>query len=438
VLAALAAASCGPRGVAERREAPEERGSSGTVGLALRLPAEVAVSTVRFAVSGGVLATPFEGNIDMRGGSEVSAFIGGAPAGNGYRVDLSAVSKDGRTPCSGSTTGVDIKVRMTTRVTVVLSCRPADAAGGGGPLCPQVTLASASALSAPVGSTIALAASGSDLGGGAKLSFAWTATGGTLANPAVANTSFTCPAVGGPQKLTVSVSSGDPACASGTTIEVVCTGGPDGGARPPGTGGGDAGAAEGPARADAAAAADVATSLSPAGADAAAKDVEPYLAPAPEAGTRDLAAPPDARAPAEAGTVTDRCLLCEATNQHPDCAPRYGACVGLAGTAAAGPAAGQRRSTLCLDVLTCVHATRCDAGGALAACLCGPGVDRTACQASAAGLCRSAFHAAAESTDSAVVLARLADPAFAAGTAGLLVTRCEEQPAPGCGFVCGH
>jgi hypothetical protein len=133
---------------------------------------------------------------------------------------------------------------------------------------------------------------------------------------------------------------------------------------------------------------------------------------------------PDSGAP-----PVSACRACEQTS----CPSLLAACEEAEGNAAAGPAAGQPRRELCGAVIGCVRASGC-AASAVEDCYCGPGVDPLAClTGGAAGACKGAFEAAAESSDGFIVAERFFDPQFAVGNAVALLG-CDRDL---CSAACG-
>ena len=115
----------------------------------------------------------------------------------------------------------------------------------------------------------------------------------------------------------------------------------------------------------------------------------------------------------------------------------YAACFLATGTASDGPGAGMPRSDLCKAVLHCARVTGCALTDPQP-CYCGEGVSDILCLAgNAAGPCKGVIEVAAESTSTALIAERLADPAYASGAAFNLLRYCE---APICGAACagGH
>jgi len=205
----------------------------GTVGVALKLNNGADIQTVSYKISGNGI-TPLMGTISVPDpNSTVSLQIDSLPVGQGYLVELSATSTDGKTTCAGSSM-FQIIGGQSTSVTVVLLCRtpfmpppppPPPQTGsvsitGTFDNCPVVTSFSAAPLSAPVGGTIAVTSTAQDSDASDTVTFAWTADSGTFANAAAANTTFTCTAVG---TATLKVTVNDGQCTDNGSVMVTCT-----------------------------------------------------------------------------------------------------------------------------------------------------------------------------------------------------------------------
>jgi hypothetical protein len=200
----------------------------GSVGLALQVAPGLTLDRIDYTVI-GPLAFTKTGSIDVSHSTTVSAVISGLPAGNGYSIALSGTSTDGSTSCAGSAT-FNIIAHQTTVTLLSLSCHQAATNGsvqinGTLNICPIADGISANPAQATVGSSIALSASAHDADNGpSPLVYSWTASSGTLSDPASATPTFTCSAPG-TVTLAVSVSDGDLAagCADTTTATVSCT-----------------------------------------------------------------------------------------------------------------------------------------------------------------------------------------------------------------------
>jgi hypothetical protein len=135
--------------------------------------------------------------------------------------------------------------------------------------------------------------------------------------------------------------------------------------------------------------------------------------------------------PADAATVasvlqgrSDDCLACASGN----CANYMTTCGQLTDRAAAGPAAGTRKSTLCIAALACLTESECGRRD-VSTCYCGPPTvtgDMSDCikfPDSNSGTCKSSFEAAAETTMSGALLSSLTDTSKALAWA-VLLDRC--------------
>jgi surface-anchored protein len=201
-----------------------ENEQHGEVSLALELPDGSELTDVHWEISGGGLTAPRAGSIAVEdAGAKISALIGGLPAGTGYRITLTALSSQGVT-CTGTATFA-IQARKITAVHPVISCR-GQASGGSlkvnGELnqCPVIEGVSASPLEVEVGGTIRLEAEVSDADGDA-LTYAWSASSGSLSVVDAASTELTCTAAGS-VVLALTADDGH-ACDVQEQVEVTCS-----------------------------------------------------------------------------------------------------------------------------------------------------------------------------------------------------------------------
>lgn len=381
VCASAIGAGCGAR------PAPGQA-PAGTIGLALDFSSGVALNEATYTIT-GPNAYSRSVKVPLGNAPTLSTLIGGTPPGRGYVLSVVGVANDGVTTCSGVSVPFDVVAGQTTMVSLRLQCHEQERTGniqvgGVANYCAVVDDVTASSTQAVVGQPITLTSATRDRNNApAPISFLWSATGGAISDTRVANPTFTCTT---PGIFTINLTITDGDCGDSHVVTVTCTA---------------------------------------AAADASAP-------PPPDAGA------PDASGPEGGATSGDPCLACVSSSTNPACQVRYYDCVNLPGEAIEGPSAGSARNALCLDVLTCVHTTRCDRGaGGLRDCFCGAGVSELACQGSATGVCRVAFHAAGESNDNGNVMARMNDATFALGAASDLIRECEEKPAPLCGPSCG-
>ncbi|MCL2448398.1 MAG: hypothetical protein FWD17_05575, partial [Polyangiaceae bacterium] len=212
-----------------------EGARTGTIGLALQAGG-VTFNTVSYTIA-NTNGFSKSGAIDVSSATQIAATIGGLPAGDGYTISLSAASVDGSEQCLGSAPFA-VTVGTTTAVTVHLACRQPATTGsvtvnGTLNLCPNVDSLSATPNQANVGSSVSIAAVASDPDNGpSALTYGWTASSGTVADPTSASTTFTCTAAG-TATLTLSASDGDPACVTTSTVQVTCGGHVDAAAQLP-------------------------------------------------------------------------------------------------------------------------------------------------------------------------------------------------------------
>ena len=223
LLAALAgvAVGCEP--------APTYRASADDLG-AMRLSLSLAPGLSLDAATYTISAQGYTkvGGLDLSKSSTISATIGGLPAGEGYTIAIAATLSDGGTTCAGSA-GFAVTARATTPVSINLLCREPPLSGGihvGGTVnvCPRVDALSANPGGVVVGGALALAAAAHDLDAGPMaLAFHWTATSGTISDPAGRSPTFTCTAAG-TATITLTVSDGD--CGDVGSLTVTCSSAP--------------------------------------------------------------------------------------------------------------------------------------------------------------------------------------------------------------------
>lgn len=199
---------------------------SGTLGLELHLGFGVTLDTVSYTVSGPA-AFSRKGAIDVANSSTISAVLSGIPFGAGYQVFLTGKTVDGKGECAGSAV-FDIDNSSTKTVAVHLACEIQPGTGsillnGSVNACPRIDSVEANPAEIAVGSAIALRAAAVDVDAApSQLSYAWTASSGTLANGSAPNAAFTCTRVGA-ATVTVAVSDGDAACSAHQSLRIVCS-----------------------------------------------------------------------------------------------------------------------------------------------------------------------------------------------------------------------
>ena len=210
----------------------------GTVGMDLTLPGGEAINSVSWTINQGTSVVLTGTYAVPAAATTISFFIPNVPAGSGYTITLTATSTDGRVTCVGTSAPFSVTAQTTTTVNVFLACNNTAADGGadsGGVLvngtpvnCATWTSAAATPSVASVSSVVTLAA-GAVAPNPAGITFAWTASAGTIDTPSAAQANFTCPAA--PQAVTITLVVGDgtlpagatcPAAQSTTTLTVTC------------------------------------------------------------------------------------------------------------------------------------------------------------------------------------------------------------------------
>jgi hypothetical protein len=348
---------------------------TGTIGLALELAPGITLEEATYTIRG---PGGYERAVTIRlgTGTKLATFIGGTPPGSGYVLDVTGTSTEGSATCVGTSAPFEVVAGQTTMVNLRLQCFEQERTGN-----------------IQVGGAVNFCAAVDTL---------TVSTSQALVGQTIALTSATHDRTPGPGPISYQWTATTGTFEDATALHPIflCN-------------------HAGP------------TTITLSVSDGDCGDSHSI--------TVTCLAPPDAGAPdASAGGSADPCLQCVSTNSSPICSDRYQACLNLEGDAVEGPAAGAPRNGLCLNVLGCVHATRCDSGGQLRDCFCGAGVDEVTCQFAATGVCRAAFYAAGESNNNGNVMARLGDTTFALGAAADLIRECEQKPAPLCGPSCGH
>jgi hypothetical protein len=210
---------------AEPTRGPAARGDLGDLGLSLTA-AGATIDQANYVITGpqGFTAS---GTIDVSQSSNLSALIGGIPAGAGYSITLTAASTDTTLNCAGSAT-FDVVAGQTAKVSVPLACHEAPRSGsvlvnGVVNSCPVVDGISATPGEVKVGSSLSLVAAAHDSDAGpAPLGYQWSAPSGTFSDATAANPTFTCSSIGN-VTLTLAVSDGDAGCATSASVAVSCS-----------------------------------------------------------------------------------------------------------------------------------------------------------------------------------------------------------------------
>lgn len=198
---------------------------SGSLSLQLVLADGIVINSVSWEISGNEME-PMSGTIDTSSpDSTASVEVYGLPPGEDYLVELAATSEDGDVSCEGSAE-FDVAIDATTNVMVRLHCKRPLGFGdvrvnGKFNICAELLKAVVSPLQTSVGNAIDLSAMAADADGDA-IEYAWTGTGGSIAEPNAPSTTYTCDEIGN-QAITVTVSDDEfRHCVDDWTVPVTC------------------------------------------------------------------------------------------------------------------------------------------------------------------------------------------------------------------------
>jgi hypothetical protein len=199
--------------------------ATGSLALNLVLADGVVINTVSWEITRDDME-PMSGTIDTSSsGSTASVEVYGLLPGDGYLVELSATSEDGEVSCRGSA-AFAVAIGVATDVMVMLNCKLPMGTGaarvnGEVNICAQLHKVVVSPLQTSVGNDIDLSAMGEDMEGDA-VRYRWTGTGGSIADPNAAVTTYTCGETG-PQTISISASDDDfEHCMDDWTVPVTC------------------------------------------------------------------------------------------------------------------------------------------------------------------------------------------------------------------------
>jgi cysteine-rich repeat protein len=197
----------------------------GSLGLAIAIAPGLDITSLRYSVQVPGLA-PIQGNLPVAADGSFRGKIEDVPAAESVTVVLDASGASGAT-CTGQGT-VAVRAGEVSTLTIGMQCRlpvtapPVPTTGsisiqGSFDVCPRVL--AAAATPGTTSSTSALTANAEDADGDA-MTFAWSASGGSFADAAVANTTYSCGAPG-EAMLTVTVTDGR-GCSDSKVVLVTC------------------------------------------------------------------------------------------------------------------------------------------------------------------------------------------------------------------------
>ena len=191
----------------------QQSDGSGSLKLELVVDDGVVINSVSWTISGGEgEMEPMSGTIDTSApGSTASMEVYGLPPGEGYLVELEAKSEDDEVSCKGDAE-FGVETGVSTPVMVILKCKIPMSTGaarvnGEFNICAQLLKVVVSSLQTSVGNDINLSAAGDDHEVD-PIRYAWTETGGSIADPNAASTTYTCEEAG-EQTVTITISDDD-------------------------------------------------------------------------------------------------------------------------------------------------------------------------------------------------------------------------------------
>jgi len=203
----------------------QQGGASGSLSLNLVLADGIVINEVDYEISGNDMEA-MGGTIDTSApGATASVEVYGLPPGENYLVELEATSADGEVTCRGSAE-FDVEIGVSTDVMVMLDCKLPVGEGavrvnGQFNVCAQLHKVVVSPLQTSVGNDINLSAMGKDQEGD-PITYTWAGTGGSIANPTSASTTYTCDELG-EQTITITISDDDfEYCMDDWTVPVTC------------------------------------------------------------------------------------------------------------------------------------------------------------------------------------------------------------------------
>lgn len=162
------------------------------------------ISRVTVTVSGSGISPDISRSLFKTAG-QWSGTLGGIPVGTGRTFLAQAYDSSNTLLYEGQATGVTISQNATTAVFILLQQKTAPSPFRNS--APRISSLVANSTQVAPGQTTTLSATATDADGD-TLSYAWTATAGTLANATTVGPTWTAPTTEGPQTLSVSVTDG--------------------------------------------------------------------------------------------------------------------------------------------------------------------------------------------------------------------------------------
>ncbi|RKG58103.1 hypothetical protein D7X30_16610 [Corallococcus sp. AB011P] len=175
-----------------------------SLGVSAQALTENDISRVTVTVSGAGIAPDISRNLFKTSG-QWSGTLGGIPVGSGRTFLARAYDGSNTLLYEGQVTGVTISQDSTAAVFILLQQKTAPTPFRNS--APRISSLVASSTQLEPGQSAALSVTATDADGD-TLSYAWTATAGTLANATKAGATWTAPTTEGPYTLNVSVTDG--------------------------------------------------------------------------------------------------------------------------------------------------------------------------------------------------------------------------------------
>ena len=216
--AALSISGCAQDG------SPESE--TGSLSVRLQLRGEIEINQVTWKITRPGMES-MDGTINTSApGSTPSVEIFGLDPAKGYSIKMEATSALGETSCGGSA-DFEVEPGVSTNVMVLLNCEPPVVLGGvrvDGEInvCADLAVVVVVApLQTSIGAEIELSAVAEDAERD-EIKYLWEATGGSLDDPDVADTVYTCTEVGSYDVSVMVSDDGFHDCMAGWTIRVTC------------------------------------------------------------------------------------------------------------------------------------------------------------------------------------------------------------------------
>jgi hypothetical protein len=182
---------------------PSASSDTGSAQITVTVPQGLAAPVTRVAVT--VSASDFEPlSVELTAsGSTWSGTLAGIPAGALRTFRAQAFGDGGTLIFEGSASGITITAGQTALVAILLQeVNPTPPFQNEAPLIDSLV---ASTTTVSMGESLTVTVTAHDPNAGDTLTYAWSATGGTLSSVSTASTSWTAPATSGIQTLTVLV-----------------------------------------------------------------------------------------------------------------------------------------------------------------------------------------------------------------------------------------